>query len=430
MNTLGKIVLAIVAVVALVAGMTFIMQYQVEEPQQPASPGQTPAVAKEVELHFRDMKFRWDPPSDGQFEQQTKGFHDFWFQNDNNVPVRMGLRSKSCKCTEVAACEVPPDEAKKLQGIAGGKTLAERTKNLTVKPLEVSETDGITVAPNAGGIIRVSWEDKKDKTPEDRSELLSVELWNQGTEGGSRTVHRLELPILYVPALRLDRFEVNLFDLGLREEKTAEFECWSSTRPQFHLTATPQTADPCITCSCTPLTEQARQKLADDTHSRVLCGYTVRVTVHERLSESVEMELGPFSRRIKLTSDPGIDPTSVIITGVVRGDVTVEGTEDDKGQIALRLFRAKHGTSKTVRLIAQRPDLELSVDKVEGSHVRVKSFNKIPAAAASGRTSWELCIEVPPGSPAGRLTQTAVILRIPGNPPRHMRIPVTGSATQ
>lgn len=430
MNTLGKIVLAIIAVVALVAGMTFIMQYQVEEPQQPASPGQRPVVAKEVELHFRDTKFKWDPPSDGQFEQHSKGFHDFWFQNDNNVPVRMGLQSKSCKCTEVAACVLPPDEVKNLQQAAGGKPITTQTQNLNTQPLEVGDDKGITVEPNAGGIVRVSWEDKKDKTAEDRSELLSVELWNQGVEGGTRTVPRLELPVTYVPALRLDRFEVNLFNLGLKEEKTAEFKCWSSTRPQFNLTAKPQTSDPCIACSCTPLTEQARKQLADDTHSHVLCGYTVRVTVHERLSENVEMELGPFSRRILLTSDPGIDPTSVVITGMVRGDVTVEGTEEDKGQIALKLFRAKYGITKTVRLTAQRPGLELSVDKVEGSHVRVKSFNKIPSAAGSGRTSWELCIEVPPGSPAGRLERTAIFLVIRGDPPRHMRIPVTGGATQ
>jgi hypothetical protein len=433
MKSPGRIVLAVIAVVGLVAGMTFIMQYQVgiEEPQQQASPGQGRPDAKEVMLHFPDgTKKQWHPPSDGQFEQQTNGFYDFWFQNDNSVPVRMGLRSKSCKCTEVAVGVLPPGEAKQFRNAAGGKAGTPPTVDLKVQPLEVSEVEGIVVEPEAGGIVRLAWEDKKEKTSEDRTELLVVELWNQGVEGGPKAVHRLELPVMFVPALRLDRPIANLDDLGMKEEKTAEFKCWSSTRPQFNLTAKAQTPDPCISCSCTPLTEQAQKALADERGSRVLCGYTVQVTVHERLSDTVQMELGPFSRRILLTSDPGIEPTAVVVSGVVRGDVTVEGTEEDKGQISLGLFRAKDGITKRVRLTAQRPGMELKVDKVEGTHLLVKSLNKVPSGPVSGRTSWELCVEVPPGSPAGRLERTAVLLAIPGNPPRHLRIPVIGSATQ
>src|SRR5207245_6900724 len=107
-------------------------------------------------------------------------------------------------------------------------------------------------------------------------------------------------------------------------------------------------------------------------------GYAVRVTVRERLSDAVQMELGPFVRRITLTSDPEIEPAQVVVTGVVRGDVTV-GTEDDKGRIALGFFPARNGITKNVRLIAHRPGLELKVARVdpEGTSQKVTSLNTL-----------------------------------------------------
>src|SRR5262249_24765488 len=122
--------------------------------------------------------------------------------------------------------------------------------------------------------------------------------------------------------------------LSLNGKETKEFKCWSSTRPKFSLTAKERTGDPCFACSCTPLTDQAREELGKTTNSRVLSGYVVRVTVSERLSDTVQMELGPFGRRIDLTSDSDIDPTNVLVAGVVRGDVTVE-TDDERGGILL-----------------------------------------------------------------------------------------------
>src|SRR5207248_9566844 len=132
-------------------------------------------------------------------------------------------------------------------------------------------------------------------------------------------------------------FVLKLDDVNPKQEQTRELKCWSSTRPNFSLTAKERSGDPCFTCTCTPLSDEARKDLADLTKSRVLHGYNVRITVHERLNDNVQMELGPFGRRVILSSDPDIEPTSVLVAGVVRGEVTVE-TEDERGGIILGPF--------------------------------------------------------------------------------------------
>src|SRR5262249_33009855 len=219
-----------------------------------------------------------------------------------------------------------------------------------------------------------------------------------------------------------------------REEKTAEFICWSSTRAGFSLAAREDSGDPCVRCSCTLLTEEERGKQADERiKTRVLAAYRVRVVVSERLSESQQMDLGPFSRRVTLTSDPGIEPIVVHVQGVVRGEVSV-GNEEDKGKIALGTFPVKRGVpDKRVRLASEQAGLDLELDRVEpeGSrYLKVKSLKKIEPAG-DGRARWELAVEVPAGCPSGKLPDhCAVLLRIPGKTPRHIRIPVTGMAYQ
>ena len=434
MKYLSQIVLAIVAVVGLVAGITFLKQYQLggggEGFVKPTNQTGGPKLT-ELKLNFPMTKWAWKSPADGQFEQRTAGFKDFWFQNDNAVPVKLGLKYKSCKCSDVSVGVLPSAEAKRYHSAANGNG-TDPTIKLNPQPLEIDDFKGVTVGPGEGGVVRLAWEDKKEKQTTARDELLAVEVWTQPLEGGPKTVNRLELPVTFVPALRVDKEQESLKDdLTLRDEKTVEFKCWSSTRPKVSLAAKERSGDPCISCSCTPLNEQERKDLAEVTRSHVLCGYKVTVMVRERLSDQIEMELGPFVRRIDLTSDVDPEPTTVLVGGVVRGDVTV-GTDEDKGRISLGLFPAKNGVTKTVKLTSHRPGLELKVDKVEpeSAHLRVKSLKKTSGTQPGGRTEWELCLEVPPGGPSGALDHTAVRLTIPGNPPRQIRIPVVGGATQ
>ena len=54
---------------------------------------------------------------------------------------------------------------------------------------------------------------------------------------------------------------------------------------------------------------------------RVLAGYRVQVTARERVSDDVQMDLGPFIRRLVLESDPGIDPATVFVAHLL-GDIS------------------------------------------------------------------------------------------------------------
>src|SRR5205807_4564834 len=38
--------------------------------------------------------------------------NDFWYVNNNAVPVDLGLMAKSCKCSEIKVCVLGPEEAK------------------------------------------------------------------------------------------------------------------------------------------------------------------------------------------------------------------------------------------------------------------------------------------------------------------------------
>src|SRR4029077_14906857 len=134
---------------------------------------------------------------------------------------------------------------------------------------------------------------------------------------------------------------------------------------------------------------------------RALSGYRVRVTVRERLNDQVQMELGPFSRKIMLKSDPDIEESFVNLTGVVRSDITV-GSESDEGRIVFKQsIPSRTGKSRVVRGSSPQVGLVLEVKGIEppaSNFVKVKSLREVKLPGIGG-SHWELTVEVPPGSP-------------------------------
>src|SRR5262249_48657447 len=154
--------------------------------------------------------------------------------------------------------------------------------------------------------------------------------------------------------------------------------------------------------------------------------YRVVVTVRERLSDAVQMELGPFARRIGITSDALPEEEFLLLTGAVRGDIMV-GSEEDRGKIDLRSFPTRKGATKRVLVTTEVPDLDAKRDQVRIGRERLGylkvSLNPLPRV--EGKPRWELIVQVPPGSEAGRPPDhAAILLQIPSNPPRHVRVPL------
>src|SRR5262249_7627483 len=138
------------------------------------------------------------------------------------------------------------------------------------------------------------------------------------------------------------------------------------------------------------------------------------------------------SRKIILKSDAAPEDVPLTLTGVVRSDITV-GTEADKGRIVFGSFRSSVGIpNKVVKIAAPQPGIVLEFDHVEppDAFVKVRSFKEVKRPEIGG-SHWELAVEVPRGSPPGKIPdETAVIMKMPGTPPRHIRIPVRGMITQ
>jgi hypothetical protein len=479
MNQAAQIVLALLGFMALVGGVTFISQYQTAPPVQSQEGGHTtkPDVGGPVELTFAEpaaldpktgiptVTKKWDFPAEEEVDLLSSGHYDFRFENPNTVPVNIGIHSIGCKCTSVSLCLLTPEEMKRYllwahgvptfeaamahAGILAGVTqiAAEELATQALDNINLHWSDEIkttevranpnkvvaTVAPGTAGLLRMNYQGKATSASNQR---LVLELWTQATEGPrmQRALRRLEYSVHYVPAVQVIPGNVDLEDLGLGEQKSFHIPVWSSTRADFALTAHEAHNDPCFTCTCTPATWEERQPFAESGqgHVRALALYHVQITVKERVSDKIQMDLGPFQRRIVLKTDPEIAETSVLLSGNVRGDVVV-GAPEDNGKIKLSSFPSSNGTKKLVHLTTLRPNMDLKVEKVEPEtldYLHVKSLKKINSPE-DGKSFWELDVEVPPGCPPGALPRhSAIVLIAPGDPPRHVRIPVLGTAYQ
>src|SRR5207248_4469464 len=109
----------------------------------------------EVRLNFpAGTIWEWDPPSDGQFEQHSKGSKDFYFENDNTMPIEVGLKSKSCKCSDVLVGIVPAAEVPRYREAALAKK-SDSLAQLSTMAMIVDDLKGVTVKPGEGGVVRL-----------------------------------------------------------------------------------------------------------------------------------------------------------------------------------------------------------------------------------------------------------------------------------
>jgi hypothetical protein len=460
-NYTTQVVLALIVIVGMVGGVTFISQYQTSPPPTEASSttaeATTPQPAPGVWLPVSIKK--WDPASESEFERGKRGHFDFWFENRNDIPLELGVKKKSCTCIEVHNCIFTAEEGKAYlrswAHSAADQTLAGFAGTLATMSTIALEENAIPVAMGA----KVDWKDTNPEVPcgtlppqgcgmfrfvwgppkaKETSERLQLRFWTGVTEGKieKHSEQVLELDLSFVPVIRVFPNQVSFEDLGFQETKKEDVFVWSSIDGSLPLQIREGFNDPCITWEIQRLTPQDTERIAATAPGqrvRPLAAYRVGVTIHERLSDTVQMPLGPFQRRLIFSSSPGIEETSILLTGSVRGDVVV-GAEEDKGKIDLSSFSAKLGKTKTVRLTTLNPNVDLQVDRVEPAnldYLKVKYFRKLPTTSGESQQRWELCVEVPAGCQPGALPPScAVYLKTPGKTPRDIRIPVSGVAFQ
>jgi hypothetical protein len=434
LSTLIKLATLIVVAVALVFGVTYL-RIMVGGPSRTDQPGQGNTNFTKAQLKFPELEanrpFQEKPePKEKPREVEWKqdGHRIFLFENLEDKPVKVGLRGVNCsRCTKVHIAQVPnyTPETKKEQ--------VEADESLRWEEMEDRSDWWFTVPAKGGGAVRLTWNLQR-LGPEGIWARLRTE-----TSEAAGSLLELPVPVIAVAPVMVaneaslaDGNSANEADLGeMRTEETkpatARFICWSATRKQFSLKV--ESADhPCITVS-TPqrLTDQEAAEVGKTAKKNVLCAYRVEVTVRERNDKGDRMNLGPFRRTILLTSDTGADPVDAVVTGVVRGEVTIGGP-NDHDRLDFGGFPSDEARAKDIYLTADTsfPDLE-----VENAPKYLKVTLEAMPVTGAGR-SWRLKGVFRPGELAGEFPREnrMIVLRTKTENPRRINIPATGNATE
>ncbi len=461
-------VFAGLALAALVFLFTFIMNF-VGKPDRPRPTRLT------NEAH-REVRFLWKAIPYGEAEEGSKGQQDFWFVNDNQEPVEVGLYKKGCKCTAVelflldgSSKPLLAADAAFLVGTAWVGPVSPLATVFPVGPVMPQEmvlralqgragkphellhaADAVRVPGGAVGWVRLSW--KALKGPAQMSaQAFTAELW-MDNKGFSPTL--LETRARFHTPIRVQKELVLgiLRDDALRMQPArGELIVWSSTRLALDLQARDAQAgdnpatDPFVVGRPVPLSAAEVRQLEIDHNTetsfplaggRVLCAYRVGVSLAAVSADGkTPCELGPFHRTVLLSS-PGVpgEPVAVTVRGRVRGDIEI-GNEDE-GEIKFRTFARSKGKRARLTLLSEVPNLELRIDTK-----RTPKYLKADLGAPeteTGRRSWRLRVEVLPNEASGVFPRpedplyadSAVYLvaTAPGKPPRRVRIAVSGTA--
>jgi hypothetical protein len=383
----------------------------------------------------------------------STGFYDFLFDNPNSGPLEVGLEVMSCKCSKVEMLLLSTEEAKRYKGsweagatqallaasgllpaLCSTAAIVEQGRSFLGTParwrsMMNKEDKPIPVPPHTEGIIRLTWEGKQQQ-----QQRLKASIWYQEVDNDkTRSFSVLEVPMLFVHAVQVEELKLDVHELTAGARRTAAVLCWSPTRAGFQLSAREENGDPCFECRCVSLsaaecaivlTNQKKERKAPPPPP--LSGYLILVTVHER-NAGKQLDLGPFTRPITLTTDCEAGAQKIDIHGVVVGEVRIVGEE--RNLINLSLFNADEGRQANLVLESERPTLQLELEKYAPDYLQVDLQERSNPSPTGGK-QWELKVVVPPNKAAGRLpADSVVVLTTKDSPPRRFRIPISGHAT-
>lgn len=444
MKTSQKIGLFVV-IIGVVFVVTFVSQWT-SPPDRPIGPVSGPPPV--TKLVFPET----EAANPVTTELQGTGFHDFYFQNPAATAVEIGVDYQSCRCSKVEVFTFTPEEEKIFQ--QGNGTRSWSTASSGALPLvcvqaaldeekrgfladakrwqaaDVHEKTSATVPAQSSGLVRVGWSGKQEGP-----QRMKVILWSQPRgDDRSRATTPLEIPVMIVAPLSIQQPATAALSAPLQEngKNTVSFLCWSMTRPTFDLqVADNDKKDRCFEYTLIPLSgAQCREQLGEKfANAAIASGYRVQVTVHERRNGK-RLDLGPFRRKIELTSDAQSTPLIFEISGSILGDVRLL-TATGSQRISLGDFEVSEGKETSVMVEADRSDMKVSVGsrypdylEAELSELSEEEQKDVPA----GKKHWKLKVRVPKNRGEGKLpADAAIVLTIDGS--RGIRIPVLGHAT-
>jgi hypothetical protein len=370
-------------------------------------------------------------------EQNRDGHYYFPFRNLLQESVELDMENEGvCDCTNVAVGVLPADEWRKIEAAWVEKPWVEPyfTQEPTWTKFNKTEQGGVKIPAEAHGLLRVMWQARK--TPGSMLKL-NLRVWSQ-PEGrlGERQITPILVPVRVMPPIMFEPTQQSVGVLGSGQSAPAEFSVWSPTRDKLDISFQPGETDPLLQIEARELSAADRDavhnavkaKSKNQFVSRVRCAYHVTVTLHEQKGGR-QMDQGPFSRSIPIQLDQlPIDTATPTVTGVVRGIVEVGG-EADQGKVQFKTFSAANPKTVVVPLFAD-PQVQLALDHYEPACLQVELKRDAKDSTAL-RARWDLKVTIAAGAWKGALPESSrVVLRMAGDPPRLVRIPVAGTGTR
>jgi hypothetical protein len=432
---------------------------------------QTPAAGGDA-LTFREKETVFpSAPKPGEKQRAAvsevgeENTHDFWFKNELDRVVEVGMLSKTCKCTNVQVWLAPDRYSKTPREGEEEAAAAKALKDVEqVVPTDLLQKDSSAVVPPGRvGFVRLTWRGKTEG-----GQPLVAELWMGQKNAGSTA--RLQINALFVPpvwvkplppALELGAHDMDLTREGLTSAdlgengKTYYLLCWSATRPEFRLNSQvvhsrlEDKKNPFMVGAPEPLTPELLARLVDKfldeqkEHKytdippvvRPLSGYRIPITLRAHAEEDgTPFDLGRFKQWVELTSDALSDVIDVKVIGAITGDVTSPGSD---GVVQFGTFRRNREQRQALKLETGEDVTGLELDpKRTPDFLDVELPTK--AVKTGGRKLWEAVVKVRENKVSGefpsdanaRMRDSAVYIQTVGPNPACIRIPVSGTANE
>jgi hypothetical protein len=463
--TTSKWIGSLAVMMFLVFGVTYILNYVGPAPQSDDTTSDDSNTTLPV-LNFPTMTYPisvngvWIGRS--ELEYRKPGYQDYWFSNENDVKVKIGAISKSCKCQGVEVFILPEGKKPRLPnpplsptwaaglGLLGRSALqqfadeSESNKDLeaiaeqviTLNPDKPSAAE-VEIPPHRYGWVRMKWTGEKAG----KMNLTATFWMHHPGSGPELTLQRLANFVDPVTTVLTDNA---IGALELRElPRTLWFEVWSSTRKSFKITKAEAIravglsarSDAFSVGEPVALTDAMCARTAAKHKCAVLSAYMIPVTIQSSAPDGSLCEIGNFRRRIEVQTDALDSPLPWTFSGVIRGDFRVTNV-DDSGSISFGSFRRDSmPPPRFVYIQSETPDLKL---ELESNRVPEYLSAKLVKESAAGDpvNTWKLEIGVLPRAygrfprdddPAYR--DSAVYIHTIGKTPeQRIRVSVRGDA--
>lgn len=465
-NTFTQVVLPLLLVALVIGGLTFVTNYTVTPKSLPPAPTPSTAPPPPAPLLYRDgtplvtagsvptIRVHWDadnPNFVADSEALGKNHYNLWFENPHRQPVTVTLEAKSCQCAEVSVFTLPSGAREQtVQSLGLGGLLTSADQPDLLRPLGLAYLNRmltgetwqvlsekthapitIAAATEAGptvGVIRLTWDGKDQSGPK----LMAAEL--QTTVAGQPAAAvRVEVPTNLVPVLQTVTPSVDFGDLAESITTRRSFIVYSTTRVYVPVQTQIEPPHECVRVAdvralsadeCAELSRRLQKPDGDRPPPRVLSAYEVTVQIQSGMG-GAQLDLGLLTHRIRVVH-PQLEAivADTIIVGLVRGDVRVLNSGDDRERLMLGNFPINRGVKKTVTLTTIRPGLKLTLKEAEST-----PLVKATLTPSEDGKQWKLALEVPPNKFAGDLpTESVIVLETNDTPPRRIRLPVRGAA--